>query len=446
MSVAVVICLAGCAPADGWEQRDAVSFLRGPYNLAYFYRHNDSFRYGAAFHYHHGKQHDVLLLTPLSEHTQVDQQFNGDVTAFLYAKTARTEPTMELYGPYFAQIGWRVYRAIDWTHMHHEQTYDILSARDIAWDEKADWTARAVRYYLEKNAVARSCAPLDVTMRRAGAMMKPYFALYRNYYPRSSDFAYVAHWWHPAIYEAMMIAGNDDDQNDVVDATNHTMLVDVLLHRPQRMLLSREMMPRYSRMSPESANIFDNLHMLHGLVYDLLAYEGWNDEQKRAELYRIVDAMSYRPGDELLARKFTTPHPDVDPRVYAPWMAGYAGDMNRIMEEMMREMMPMMMPQGMSAEEEARMWQQFRMKLSLGLEPGEIPGSLHDALMAVMPNMQMMPGAVEPGESSPMMTDAMLNGWRAKYGALPDIAPWPMDRDPAPPLLAPTPQAIAGAP
>jgi hypothetical protein len=26
--------------------------------------------------------------------------------------------------------------------------------------------------------------------------------------------------------------------------------------RPQRMILSREEMPRYSRMSPESANIF----------------------------------------------------------------------------------------------------------------------------------------------------------------------------------------------
>jgi hypothetical protein len=32
------------------------------------------------------------------------------------------------------------------------------------------------------------------------------------------------------------------------------------------MVLSREIMPRYSRMSPESANIFDNLHMLHGIA------------------------------------------------------------------------------------------------------------------------------------------------------------------------------------
>ena len=115
----------------------------------------------------------------------------------------------------------------------------------------------------------------------------------------------------------------------------------VLKERPERMLLSREMMPRYSRMSPESANIFDNLHMLHGIAYDILAYEGWTPAQKRAELYRVIEAMSYQPGDEKLVRKFKTPYPNMDPRQYEPWMKAFDGDMNRIMIEMHEEMMPM---------------------------------------------------------------------------------------------------------
>lgn len=127
------------------EQRNEISYLRGKYNQAFFYRHNDSYRYSAAFHYHHGKQHDVLQLTALVNHHQVDIRFDGDVTAFTYNKTARTEPTMELYGPYTAQMAWRVYRAIDWTHMHHEQTYDILSDAAIKWEDKKKWTDRSVR-------------------------------------------------------------------------------------------------------------------------------------------------------------------------------------------------------------------------------------------------------------------------------------------------------------
>jgi len=211
-AIAGLVALLGApvAPAEQLEQRNEVSYLRGSYNFAQFWNQNDSYRYSAAFHFHHGKQHDILQLTPLARHEQEDREFNEDVVRFLQRKTARIEPTMELYGPYTAQFAFRVYRAIDWTHMHHEQTYDILSHTKIPWSEKKEWTDRAVRYYLDKNrGVARSIAPLDITMRRAAVMMKPYFTYYRNYYPRSNAFAWVAHWWHPVIYEGYMIAGND---------------------------------------------------------------------------------------------------------------------------------------------------------------------------------------------------------------------------------------------
>src|SRR5690606_38514284 len=117
--------------------------------------------------------------------------------------------------------------------------------------------------------------PLDVTMRRAGVMTKPYFTYFRNAYPKSNDFFYAAHWWHPVLYEALMIAGNDGEQEDAVRAVADLFFRVVLEDRPKRMLLLREAAPRYSRFSPESANIFDNLHMFHGIVYDILAYEGW---------------------------------------------------------------------------------------------------------------------------------------------------------------------------
>ena len=57
------------------EQRSQVSYLRGPYNDAYFNRHNRDFRLSAAFHFNHGKQHDVLLLTPFERHAESDTEF-----------------------------------------------------------------------------------------------------------------------------------------------------------------------------------------------------------------------------------------------------------------------------------------------------------------------------------------------------------------------------------
>jgi hypothetical protein len=190
-------------------------------------------------------------------------------------------------------------------------------------------------------------------------------------------------------------------------------------------------------MTPESANIFDNLHMLHGISFDILAYDRWTPAQKQAEIYRFIDAMSYHPGDEKLVRKFRTPHPDADPRIYYDWMRGFEGDMNRIMLEMMEEMMPLMMPQGMSADMRERMMAQLRMKLTSDMQPGEHPGSLHDAMMALMPDMKMTPESMEPGQTPRMMVDAMLKGWEQKHGGMPDVESWPMQGEPSlPPLPA----------
>ena len=429
------------------QQRNEVSFLRGPYNTAMFHRLNRSFRVGAALHFSHAKQHDVLLLTPFARHDSADAGFDRESVEFAAQLEAKTEPAQEYYAPYTARAAWRVLRAIDWTHMLHEQTYDIMADEDIPWPEKKRWTDRAALYYRTKSSdVAFSPAPLDVTMRRATVMMKPYFTLFRNYYPRSNNFFYAAHWWHPVIYEAQMIGGNDQDQDTVVAQTDSTFYREVLKDRPQRMLLLREAAPRYSRFVPEVANSFDNLHMFHGIAYDILAYEGWTIEQKRAELDRVIDALGYHPGDEKLARKFPTPHPKMDPRVYEPWMKGTEGEMSRIMMEMMDEMMPMMMP-GMEPGMHEKMMAQFKLKMRPGIQPGELPGSLHDAVIKLMPDMTMMPESMEPGATPKMMVDVMLKGWQKKHGNMPEVAPMPMAAEPsAPPALSAAAAPVREAP
>ena len=437
LSALLPMLAAPTASAAHIEQRNEVTYRRGPYNLALYYRHNETYRNGAAIHFAHGRQHDVLALTPLADHARVDRETDADYVDYMLNHRARTEPTMEYYAPYTARTAWTLFRTIDWTHVHHEQTYDVMASKNVPWERKKEFTDRTVRYYLEKADVARSPAPLDVTMRRAGAMMKPYFTYFRNYYPESSKFFFAAHWWHPATYEAQMLGGNGPEQDRLVDAVQKLMYREALVHRPQRMLLSREMMPRYSKLSPESANIFDNLHMLHGFAYDILAYEGWTDEEKRRELYRVIKAMSYQPGDEKLAAKFRTPYPKVDPTRYEPWMRAAGGEMGRIMMEMMNEMMPMMMPDGMSPARKAKVMAQFKMKMMPGMQRGEIEGSLHDAMMKLMPDMKMMPGSLEPGETAQGMVATMLAGWRKKHGGMPDIAATYVQANPQePPLRA----------
>ena len=466
------------------ERRNLIAHPRTSYQFAFYKRHRRSYRVASALHFAHSKLHDVLLLTPFSEHAKEDDKLYQQVLRY-YNKPPKIEPPMELFAPYAARATWRLFRTIDSVHLLHEMTEDVMSDADITWDQKEQKLRETYDYYRKTyKDIALSPAPLDVTMRRAGVMMKPYFTLTRNYYPKNNNFFYAAHWWHPALYETMMVSGNGKAQDQLMSQMEDLFRDQVVPEPPLRMLLSRELSPRYSRLSPETANVFDNLHMLHGITYDIFAFEGWTIKQKRAELYRVLDAMTYQPGDETLVRKFELPNPDINPLNYDQWAQSADGEMTRMMVEMLDEMMPLMMqhhgvtsihtpgragpdtqhngqhpqhhsmhhqetqPDGtpkpaqgsahhqaqVMSPEMAAMHQhlraQLRLKLTPGLQEGELPGSFMDAIRQLMPHMQAHSG-MEPGRINLTMINAMLKGWQAKYGSLPDVESMPMDVEPS---------------
>jgi hypothetical protein len=90
--------------ASAVEKRDEVSYLRGPYNIEFFRRHNDAFRISASIHFAREKAHDVAHLTPAAERALADLKFDNDSIVYVTRKKPRTNPTMELFGPYTAQF------------------------------------------------------------------------------------------------------------------------------------------------------------------------------------------------------------------------------------------------------------------------------------------------------------------------------------------------------
>src|SRR5690606_28895209 len=64
-----------------------------------------------------------------------------------------------------------------------------------------------------------------------------------------------------------------------------------------------ELSPRFALQFPHIANAFDNLHMLHDMVNDILATEGLSEKQKEEQIKRaiwLVSAEAHegeKPGD-----------------------------------------------------------------------------------------------------------------------------------------------------
>ena len=71
----------------------------------------------------------------------------------------------------------------------------------------------------------------------------------------------------------------------------------VLANPPEYMPLTAEVAPRFSKMFPAAAHIFDNLHMMHDITNDIMVDETLTREQKEAEIDRMLMNQIYATQD-----------------------------------------------------------------------------------------------------------------------------------------------------
>ncbi len=314
------------------EQRDEIYRRRAPYLWTFYKRHPEDYVLTTAAHWAHGAISDVLLDTPFDPEAiaRADARFYEQSLSLL-RQPARVEPEQADVGPEFTQLAPLAPKIIDWTHALHEALYDIMADDRLTDSERRRFIQLETDYYLSEPEFAFSPAPLEIIVRdRVKLMKQPWFKGFRTHWPKATYLFWAFHWWHPAVYETQLIYGTE--QTEAVRKLDALFWEEVLADPPNRMLLSREVMPRFAALAPEAANIFDNLHQFHGIVYDILASPGVTD--KRGELYRMIDLMLVRPGDRALARsrQVPPPHPDLDPLTYEDWMRTGPGEMGRIMQ------------------------------------------------------------------------------------------------------------------
>jgi hypothetical protein len=394
MSFACFGTLAGCSAF--FEQRGEPYAAHDPAGSAFFTRHSTEYRVAAAFRAAHAKTHDGVLRGSLARAERKDHELAADLLAPLF-DPPRIETPLAYNASYTAQSAFRYARVVDFTHVFRRQTFDILASERVPWDAKAVALRRAVESYLGRLDDALSPAPVELTLRRAGVLQKPYFDLFRTHYPRTSALFRVESWWQAAIHEAVLWSGGNGFPQDEAVRAAHGRLYDATRDRPARLLLAREMMPRFSRLSPEAANILDQLVFLQALADAVFAYERWSVDERRVEVYRLVDAFAHQPGDAELATRVPLPRPDVDPRRYEPWMHAADGEETRIYAAMLEDTWGSW-GSGEAPPESAR--ELLRQKLTAGVEPGEPPGSLVEALATAV-GVRSAPDALGPGVTPP---------------------------------------------
>jgi hypothetical protein len=67
------------------------------------------------------------------------------------------------------------------------------------------------------------------------------------------------------------------------------------------MPLVAEVAPRFAKMFPSAAHIFDNLHMMHDMTNDIMVDERLSREQKEAQIERMLLSQTYASQDVVTA-------------------------------------------------------------------------------------------------------------------------------------------------
>ena len=180
-------------------------------------------------------------------------------------------------------------KVFDWAHLLHFQVIDVFMHpgwSDLQKEAEVDrlWT----NYQLQPYAITG----LPMNMEYLDSFS--YSGKFRKDYPKVNGLFWGYHWLQTVNYDMLYrvpVADQSAQYAFIGDRYHQTEL-----YRTDRefMPMSAETSPRFSRRFPNIANSFDNLHMLHDNVNDILAQTTLTEQQKQDQvkiaIYRVLSS------------------------------------------------------------------------------------------------------------------------------------------------------------
>jgi len=280
MAAMAALATAGCSQ---FEPRDKRFYYRALWN---FSLREDLAELDSEFNgvdFGHSNLYENLLLTGGKDIPAVEDRARKDTLAFIATKP-RLNPNEEAIAPTYMKLAWRAQNTFDEAHALHRATYDIMASDE---PDKAKEIRKALAYY-QRSAYAITAKRLD--HHRLDQF--PYSQTFRRRFPLFNATIWSYHYLQVAVYDPLQAARDLEAKKDAVRPILATYR-GYLEHPPVHwtfMPLTAELSPEFAARYPEVANVFDNLHMLHDNISDILASEvlpTW--EAKRGEIYRILE-------------------------------------------------------------------------------------------------------------------------------------------------------------
>jgi len=277
-----ILAIAGAAGQASAQGRAEQFYYPGAFNWTFLREYPAAARLFNAFDYGHAVLYERLSAEPASATRRLEEDFRF-LTADLLRRPPRFAIAEEAVMPRYARLAWRAKQMFDWAHTLHRQIYDVYADERIADSAKPALVERLTDYYLSNRGLAFAAVPKSM-----GLMEEAYYSqVFRERHPKFNGLIWAYHWLQVGLYEPLLGAKSREERRAAVAATLArfwAMLESPPARFPEIMPLTPAVAPRFTARHPRAAVIFDNLHMLHDIISDILA----SDRVPRTEKGRVI--------------------------------------------------------------------------------------------------------------------------------------------------------------
>jgi hypothetical protein len=279
----------GSGTATSLTQRDEQFDYPGGFNWKFLGTYPEAARLFNAFDYGHAILYERLYTKRGRAGTELEKEYRF-LTTDLLVRPPQFAVAEEVVMPDYAKIAWRAKMMFDWAHLLHRQIYDAYADDRLTPLRRDSLIERLTDYYLSNWTYAFTDKPKAMAL-----MDEQYFSqTFRKAYPKFNGLIWAYHWLQVGLYEPFILGTSTAELKSGVQATVArfwSMLEDPPSRFPRYMPMASAIAPRFSAAHPRAAVIFDNLHMMHDIISDILAADTIPHDRKGEIINQQLDKL-----------------------------------------------------------------------------------------------------------------------------------------------------------
>lgn len=289
MRARLVLAWALLVPAAlaAQERHDEQFYLPGNFNWKFLNTYPEAARLFNAFDYGHAVLYETLWSRPRAPASLLESERFRYLTENLLRRPPRYAVVEEAVAPAYSRLAWRAVLIFDRAHVLHRQIYDVYADERLTDSARIVLVERLTDWYLADREYALAAAPKAMELMDGQSFSQ----VFRQGYPRFNGLIWAYHWLQVGLYEPLIEGRSPADRKAGVQSTvAHfwAMLDSPPGHFPSVMPMTSAVAPVFSARHERAAIIFDNLHMLHDIISDILVSDRIPREGKRDAIYATL--------------------------------------------------------------------------------------------------------------------------------------------------------------